>query len=321
MCCRLIFCLAAVLVLLPFSVVVRAEEGAEEAPAEAENEARAAIDDGKPMQATVEILVLEYANNTMFDLGTSGIYTRRDEGSTGPGILSMADLVFPSFSSGGLGLGMLLDNISIGEGEFQFVIQALERDENLEILSRPTLLLERGGQEASYVQTVDKVPYETNKVVGTTVVKPTDFKDAGVRLAVRLADIHEVGPGEYYLDLELDTGVRAVGPRLPVAHAEPPEGAVIEVPEFFSRSIKTKVAVRDRQILVIGALLSKEKYNSERKLPILGNIPVLKYLFSSRREEERYRELIFFVRPRVDLGGYVQQPSFPDDTLGSGDEQ
>jgi type II secretory pathway component GspD/PulD (secretin) len=297
-----------------FAAALAEEEAVEEAPAAAQDENPDVIDDGKPTQATVEILVLEYASNSMFDLGTSAVYRRRGrraDGTTGPGILSLADLAFPSFDPSGLGLGMFLDNISIGEGEFEFLIQALEQDDNLEILSRPTLMLERGGDTESVVMTVDQVPYETNKVVGTTVVKPTEFETAGVTLKVTLLDIHEVGPEQYYLDLRLDAAVKAVGPRIPIAHADNPEGSLIEVPEFFDRSIVTTVAVPDRQILVLGALLSKEKYSSERKLPILGQIPLLKYLFSSRREQERYRELIFFVRPRVDLGGYVRPDPFP----------
>jgi type II secretory pathway component GspD/PulD (secretin) len=301
--------------LLPFFAIARAEEeAAEETPAAEESKAPEAVDDGKPAQATVEILVLEYANNTMFDLGTSAGYRRRaEEGrTTGPGILSLADLAFPSFGPPGLGLGMFLDKINIHEGEFEFLIQALEQDENLEILSRPTLMLERGGEKKSVVQTVDQVPYETNKVVGTTRVTPTEFKTAGVTLEVTLEDIHETGSGEYYLDLKLHVAVAAVGPRLPIAHhADNVAGSFIEVPEFFNRSIDTQVAVPDRQILVLGALLSKEKFSSERKLPILGQIPLLKYLFSSRREQERYRELIFFVRPRVDLGGYVPPERLP----------
>jgi len=316
-CCPLIVCLAALLLLLPFFAVAWAEEEAAEGenPDATESEAPEVVDDGRPTQATVEILVLEYASNSMFDLGTSAVYTRREEGTTGPGILSLADLAFPSFDPSGLGLGMFLDKINIHEGNFEFLIQALEQDEELEILSRPTLMLERGGEKRSVVMTVDQVPYETNKVVGATTVQAKEFKNAGVTLEVALVDIHETGPGEYYLDLDLKAAVAAVGPRVPIAHADNPEGSLILVPEFFDRSVETKVAVRDRQILVLGALLSKEKYSSERKLPILGRIPLLKYLFSSRREQERYRELIFFVRPRVDLGGYVPPERLPGSDL------
>jgi type II secretory pathway component GspD/PulD (secretin) len=87
------------------------------------------------------------------------------------------------------------------------------------------------------------------------------------------------------------------------------------VPEFFNRSVSTQVVVRDRQVLVLGALLSTEQLTSERRLPILGKIPLLKYLFSSRRDHDKYRELIFFVKPTIHRGGYVPRPEFLESEL------
>lgn len=330
-------CLAGLVILPPCLAVAFAEEGAEEPAGAPEDEAPSAVTEAvpastvsaKPTQATVEILVMEYTTETLFDLGTSLVYTRREEGSTGPGIISLADFAFPSLDTSGLGLAAFLDKISIAEGEFEILLQALEQDENIEILSRPRLLLEKvtDKEEAlqaiaqkpeeaeaevallrSVVQTVEKVPYETTKVVGTTTVQITEFKDTGVTLEATLLDIID----DEYVELQLRVAVAAEGPRLTVALADQPEGkrSVLEVPEFFSRSLTTQVIVRDRQVRVLGALLSTEKVTSERKLPILGEIPVLKYLLGSRSERERYRELIFFVKPVIHRGGYVRPPDF-----------
>jgi type II secretory pathway component GspD/PulD (secretin) len=179
----MVFAGTLILLLTSSAAHVRAQEPAAQA-AEAPELAQATEAEAPELaQATVETLVLEYSSDTLFDLGISGIYKRFDAGagSTGPGILSLADLAFPSLNSSGLGLGMFLDKIAIGEGEFEFLIQALEQDERIEILSRPRVLLEKG-QTQAVVQTVERVPYETTKVVGTTTVQITEFKDTGVTL-------------------------------------------------------------------------------------------------------------------------------------------
>ena len=259
-------------------------------------------------QATIETIVLEYTSTSLFDFGVSGVFARfaAPPGSTGPGTVSLADMAFPSLNTTGLGLEMFLDNIAIGEGEFEFLIQALEQDERIELLSRPRVTLEKGDTQA-VVQTVERVPYETTKVVGTTTVQVTEFKDTGVTLEVTLRDITDYD----YVDLQVRAAVIAEGPRLSVALAtEPEEGAVLLVPEFFDRSVSTRVTVGDRQVLVLGALLSTEKSTSRRGLPILGEIPILEYLFGSRRNQEMYRELVFLLKPTIYRGGVVPRPQF-----------
>lgn len=240
------------------------------------------------------------------------------EEGTGSGILSLLDMGFPSLDTSGLGIGTFINNITMDDGEFEFFVQALEQDESVEIISRPRLVLEAGEPEseedegddedgwtmAGGVKTVEKVPYESSKVVGTTTVQITEFKDTGVTFEATLKDIYD----DDYVVLELRAAVKAAGQRLRVALAQEPAGSVLEVPQLFDRSIETTVVVQDRQVLVLGALLSTETSTSRRSVPVLGEIPVLKYLFSSRREREQYRELIFLVKPVIQRGSYLLRP-------------
>jgi general secretion pathway protein D len=267
----------------------------------------------KPTQAIVEILVLEYNGNELFDLGTSGVFARWAPGIAGtdPGNLSLVDMAFPSAGPAGLGLGMFLDRISINEGQFAFLIQALEQDEKFEILSRPRLLLEMGGEKMKEVKTVQRVPYETTQVVGTRAVQVTKFRDTGVTLSAKLDGITDDG----YLELHLVAKVGALGPRLGVALAEQPPGSVLYVPEFFDRSIITDVVLADRQVLVIGALLSTEDKEVRRGVPVLSEIPVLKYLFGSVSKQKSYRELIFFVKPMIYRVGSAPRVDFDEREL------
>jgi len=262
--------------------------------------------ENKPAQAIVEILVVEYNSNTLFDLGTTGVFERYPKGTPGtdPGNLSLAEAAFPTLDPSGIGLAMFLDKITLGEGTFQFLIQALEQDERFEILSNPRLIVAQGDEKPAKVQTVIEVPYETNKISGVTGVTSTEFKDAGVTLEAKLLNIYD----DEYVDLWLHAAVGAIGARHPVAVAAQ-TNEPLPVPEFFKRSIRTEVVVADRQVLVLGALLSTEKMTTRRNVPVLGRIPLLKYLFSTYRDDEACRELIFFVKPVIHRGGYVPRPA------------
>ena len=63
-------------------------------------------------------------------------------------------------------------------------------------------------------------------------------------------------------------------------------GAPITVPSLTQRTAKTEVYVRSGQRGVIGGLKNKEERTIQNKFPVLGDIPLLSWLFSS---EERIR--------------------------------
>lgn len=81
----------------------------------------------------------------------------------------------------------------------------------------------------------------------------------------------------------------------------------VEKSEFFAekfvdpqeRSAQTTVMVRDGETIVIGGLVSTDTKDTERKTPILGDIPLLGLLFRSIEKTELDRELLVFVTPHI----------------------
>jgi general secretion pathway protein D len=65
------------------------------------------------------------------------------------------------------------------------------------------------------------------------------------------------------------------------------------------RSVKTTVVVRDQQPVVIGGLMSDEQRVTESKVPLLGDIPILGYLFKFQRKTKQKTNLIIFLTPYV----------------------
>ena len=75
-------------------------------------------------------------------------------------------------------------------------------------------------------------------------------------------------------------------------------GATYYNPEV--RSTKAVVKVRDGETIIIGGLIRNDFSNTEEKLPILGDIPVLGGLFRHKyKDKDRQRELLVFITPHI----------------------
>ncbi len=71
------------------------------------------------------------------------------------------------------------------------------------------------------------------------------------------------------------------------------------LPEITKRTAKTRVRVKDGETIVIGGLTQQEEQKLITKVPILGDIPLLKYLFRNTQKTIRNSELNIFITPRI----------------------
>ncbi len=70
-------------------------------------------------------------------------------------------------------------------------------------------------------------------------------------------------------------------------------------PSIDTRTITTQVLVNDGQTVVLGGILETEKRDTETKVPFLGDIPVLGYLFKTTSKSSNKAELLVFVTPKI----------------------
>jgi general secretion pathway protein D len=70
-------------------------------------------------------------------------------------------------------------------------------------------------------------------------------------------------------------------------------------PTTSKRSVKTTVSVRDQNTVVIGGLQRDQQLNNESKVPILGEIPILGYLFRDTNKTRERRNLLLLITPHV----------------------
>lgn len=75
------------------------------------------------------------------------------------------------------------------------------------------------------------------------------------------------------------------------------------LPEVSQRRVDTSIRVKDGQSISIGGLISSEELNSQTKIPLLGDLPLIGNLFTSRTKTTRDSELVIFITPHLlDMG-------------------
>jgi type II secretory pathway component GspD/PulD (secretin) len=89
-----------------------------------------------------------------------------------------------------------------------------------------------------------------------------------------------------------------------MVYVKPTVGDVVgkgenDLPEISTRGAKTSVRVMDGETFTIGGLSLQQEKNVKRKIPILGDIPLLGYLFRYDRVETRDTEVVIFVTPHI----------------------
>lgn len=71
------------------------------------------------------------------------------------------------------------------------------------------------------------------------------------------------------------------------------------LPMIQRRSVKSTVRVRDGEIIVIGGLVEEREQDEARKVPLLGSIPVIKYLFRETTKVTRRKEVAILITPHI----------------------
>ena len=71
------------------------------------------------------------------------------------------------------------------------------------------------------------------------------------------------------------------------------------LPVTQKRTVDTTVIVKDKQTVVIGGLIEESTSRNESKIPVLGDLPVLGWMFRNTEEEGQKTNLYIFLTPRV----------------------
>ena len=90
-----------------------------------------------------------------------------------------------------------------------------------------------------------------------------------------------------------------------------------DLPQTSTRRARTLVRVRDGERIYIGGLLSEEKRRSVKKVPLLGQIPLLGLLFQHHRDETNRFDLVIEITPRIVGDEGASLPVVPSSSTGA----
>ena len=77
------------------------------------------------------------------------------------------------------------------------------------------------------------------------------------------------------------------------------QNQTLRAPNVDIREASTLVGIKDGETVVIGGLITSKKADTEHKIPILGDLPLLGYLFKRKEKTEQRAELVIFLTPRI----------------------
>ena len=169
---------------------------------------------------------------------------------------------------------------------YALLMRALATDSATNILSTPSIVT-LDNEEAEIV-VGQNVPFVTGQFTNaaTTATNPfqtIERQDVGLTLKVT----PQINEGDT-IKLDLEQEVSDV-----IATSE------ISGPTTRKRSIKTSVLVEDGGILVLGGLIEENINETETKVPLLGDIPLLGRLFQSNSTSKDKQNLMVFLRPSI----------------------
>lgn len=177
--------------------------------------------------------------------------------------------------------------------DFYFRIEALAREGRLEIRSRPQIATLSGNTASISIGTTQyyilesETPYQSPSQVITQTTQRFEKIEANVSLEIT-PFVSPTGEVTVTIKPEFSTPVGQFTPEVP--------------PTISSRVIESNVRLRDGETIILGGLISEEDVIEDRKVPLLGDIPILGWLFRSRVRSKQKSELVIYLTPHVFYG-------------------
>ncbi|MCA9138864.1 MAG: pilus assembly protein N-terminal domain-containing protein [Planctomycetales bacterium] len=190
---------------------------------------------------------------------------------------ALGTLKLSSILSGGGNLSVIMD-----DGDVEFFIGAIQSHGYGKILAEPTLVT-LSGKPAKFLAGGEfAVP--TTVGVGGAQAATTTFRGFGTEL--------DFTPTV----LDKDLVRLQVSPSFSTLNSDATVGGI---PGLNRRSVETTVDLREGQWLAIAGLIQDEQGGQNSRVPLLGNLPIMGHLFSTRSTSRYETELVVLVSPEL----------------------
>lgn len=161
-------------------------------------------------------------------------------------------------------------------------LSALERENQADIIASPRLFTSH--QQTASIRQGTEIPYEVaNGNSGSTTM---EFKEA--MLGMEVTPVVQAN-GRILLKLHISQNV-------PGRSVRSGENEVLTIDK---QEIDTQVTLKDGQTLALGGIFQQQSATGSSRVPLLGDIPLLGRLFRHDVREQKRRELVIFITPRL----------------------
>ncbi|WAG15145.1 GspD family T2SS secretin variant ExeD [Aeromonas hydrophila] len=248
-------------------------------------------------QVLVEAIIVEIADGDGLNLGvqwanTNGGGTQFTDTNLPIGSVAIAakDYKDNGTTTGLASLAKEFNGMAAGfyKGNWAALVTALSTNTKNDILSTPSIVT-MDNKEASF-NVGQEVPVQSGSQSSTTsdqVFNTIERKTVGTKLVVT----PQINEGDSVL-LNIEQEVSSV------AQTQAPGTSTLG-PTFDTRTIKNAVLVKSGETVVLGGLMDEKTQEKVSKVPLLGDIPVLGYLFRSTSNSTSKRNLMVFIRPTI----------------------
>jgi general secretion pathway protein D len=244
--------------------------------------------DRRSKQVFVQVLIAEVSLDKKLELGMQlGLIGGGSPNSN----LTVAGMFDPLASLTDFGntiasLGTLAPGLTASPINISAILKALDSNGLLNVLSTPNILTS-DNKEAEII-VGENVPFKgATTLVGSSGSPQTSVerKDIGINLKIK----PQISEGDY-IRMDINQEISAVKDTVT-------EGAIDLVTT--KRSAKTSVVVKDNETVVIGGLIQDKESETVIKVPLLGDIPLLGWLFKTKKKTRNKTNLVILLTPHI----------------------
>ncbi len=242
--------------------------------------------DVKPQQVYIDAIIVEVNSNVVQNLGVKWSGEAEVKGG-------VKGVPYPfKEPAGGI------PGFSYGEISFSGVmakLQVLEETGEANILSNPRVMVMDNHEAVIIVG--ERYPIMTTtreeSTSGTTTYL-TGSLDHYEPIGISLRVIPHIIDREY-INMVIHPEVTSLGEEVTAGSEE----GILSLPRINTREVDTNVVVKSKETIVIGGLLKKSDEKNVYKIPLLGDIPLLGYLFKRVEKRPSKIDLLIFITPQI----------------------
>jgi type IV pilus secretin PilQ/predicted competence protein len=249
-----------------------------------------AVMDVPAKQVMLEARIVEVSTNDLKELGVDWDLLNRQtfiivEGAPGPAPPGEFPEELP-FVSGSAARNSL-NQTGRQAKAFEVALDMLIREGNARVLAQPKIATLNGRTATMLIG--QRIPYTISSTVfaggGAAPTQRIEKEEVGIKL-----DITPLINADGYITTTIKPEVSTVTGFT---------GANGDLPIVATRQASTTVRLKDGNSVIIGGLLSEDKTTTVTKVPILGSIPLIGYLFQHQSIQTRKTDLVIEVTPRI----------------------